>query len=130
MLNILINMGAWYKMINIRNNYKLESLKIKFILIYLLNVTDIIFTLLLLRTGKFMEANGIMRNVIDNEVLSMAIKILVPLVLITIIYLRMKKASEKQLIISNRIINACLILYILINMSHLVWIFIYLPFTG
>ena len=111
---------------NILSTYKLESLKTKFIAIYLLNVTDIIFTLLLLRTGQLIEANGIMRNIIDNEFLSMAIKIFVPLVLFIYIYIRMKKATEKQLIISNRIINACLILYILINISHVVWCFMFL----
>jgi len=111
---------------NILSNYKLESLRKKFIIIYLLNITDIIFTLLLLRTGKFIEINGIMRNIIDNEVLSIAIKIFVPLVLFLIIFIRMKKATEKQLIISSRIINACLILYIIINVSHVIWCFMFL----
>ena len=71
---------------NILSNYKLEALRTKFIIIYLLNVTDVIFTLLLLRTGGFLEVNGIMRNIIDNEVMSIAIKIFVPLVLFILIY--------------------------------------------
>jgi len=91
--------------------------------IYLLNVTDIIFTLMLLRTGRFVEANGIMREVIGNELLSILIKTLVPLVLFILVYIRMQKATKHQLIISNRIINSCLILYFLINVSHFIWIF-------
>ena len=89
----------------------------------MLNVSDIILTLILLRTGKFIEANGIMRQVIGNEALSIGIKILVPLFLFIIVYIRMHKATKQQLIISNQIINACLILYLLINISHFVWIF-------
>lgn len=123
-LLICLLLRWWYKLINILKNYKLESLRIKFIVIYLLNITDIIFTLTLLRTGKFIEANGIMRQVIGNEILSIGIKALVPLVLFSIIYIRMQKATQKQLILSNRIINFCLLLYFLINISHFVWIFI------
>ena len=44
-------------MIAFIKNYEIESMKKKFILLYLLNVTDIIFTLLLLQTGYFSEVN-------------------------------------------------------------------------
>jgi hypothetical protein len=124
-LDIFIISG-WYKLLNFLLRHNIETLKTKFIGIYLLNVLDIIFTLILLKTGIFVEANSIMRSVIGNEVLSVGIKTLVPLILLFIVFLRMQKATDKQLILSNIIINACLILYILIDIFHCVWCLLYL----
>ncbi len=107
-------------------SYNLKSIGKKFILLYVLNITDILFTLFLLHTGLFDEGNVLMKEVIDNNILSIIIKALLPITLLIIIYLRMQKATIKQLYISNIVIIVCLALYFLINISHLFWIAVYI----
>lgn len=104
----------------------LDSIGRKLTIMYILNVTDIIFTLLLLRTGMFAEANSIMAPLVNHrQLLSIIIKIVVPFVLLTAVYQRMKDGTEKQLYQSNIMINVCLIFYGLINISHVVWSILY-----
>lgn len=103
----------------------LNSVKKKFIILYILNVTDIFFTLYLINTGMYQEANLIMAHIIHDELLSIAVKVGIPLILLLVVYNRMKKASERQLILSNRITMVCLIFYGLINISHILWYAIY-----
>nr|WP_284703752.1 DUF5658 family protein [Clostridium swellfunianum] len=91
----------------------------------MLNISDIILTLLLLDTGVFMEANIFMKALVKSEIVSFFIKFGVPLVLLYVVYRRIKLASEKQLQIGNTLINGCLIFYSLINLSHLFWILQY-----
>lgn len=102
------------------------SIKRKLITIYILNVSDIIFTIFLVNTGLFLEANAIMAPLVYNrQLVSIIVKVLLPFVLLLGIYQRMKEATEKQLYQSNIIINVCLIFYGLINISHVVWIILY-----
>ena len=104
----------------------LISVKRKLILLYLLNVTDIIFTILLFNTGMFTEANILMAPLIKNDqLLGLSIKVLIPLILMIGVYLRIHKATEKQLSIANVLITGCLIFYGLINISHIVWSIMY-----
>jgi hypothetical protein len=103
----------------------LSTIKKKFIFIYLLNVSDIICTLFLLQTGAFVEGNLFMRGIVSSNFLSYAVKLGIPAILLYIIYIRIKAATEKQLIIGNKLINACLILYAAINISHIFWIILY-----
>ena len=103
------------------------SIRRKLITLYILNLTDIIFTLFLVNTGMFIEANALMAPVVYNmQILSLIIKISVPLTLLFWVYQRMKKATPKQLHQSNIIIIAWLILYGLINLSHIVWSILYI----
>lgn len=108
-------------------NSKLSPIRIKLIWLYLLNVTDIIFTLFLLETGMFIEANFIMAPLVNNNpLLSLGIKLAIPLILLSFLFYRMKKATDKQLIYSNIIITGCLGFYVLVNLSHIFWCILYL----
>ena len=100
----------------------LALIRKKLITIYILNVTDIIFTIFLLNTGMFMEVNAIMAHLVNNRKLfSIIIKLVIPFVLLLVVSQRMKEATEKQLHQANIIINGCLIFYGLINISHIIW---------
>ena len=105
-------------MMNVLKRYDLEMVKRKFQLIYILNVTDIIFTLVLLRTGMFFEGNIFMRPFVASEYASIMLKIGLPIILLYYVFKRMAKATQKQLISSNLFINFCLVLYTFINVSH------------
>jgi hypothetical protein len=109
-------------MIAFIKRYNLETIKKKFIILYLLNVTDIIFTVLLLQTGYFAEVNFLMVKAVNNPVASFLIKILLPAVLLYYIYRRIRNAETSQLKASNIALNISLTIYSLVNLSHLVWV--------
>ena len=101
------------------NNY--NNLKRKLFLLYFLNVSDIVLTLLLLKTGYFMEVNSVMVDVVSNPWLSIFLKVFIVLILILFLCRRMKQANSKQLFYSNIIICFAVLIYILINLSHMLW---------
>jgi hypothetical protein len=108
-------MGAFLR------NYTLENIKIKFIVLYVLNVTDIIFTLLLWNTGLFTEVNIIMAGILNNYMVSLLTKLGLPAALLSVVFVRMRRASEMQLKQSNYIILAVLVFYSFINILHILW---------
>lgn len=73
-------------MITFIKNYSLKNIKIKFLALYILNVTDIVFTILLLNTGFYVEANIFMLEVVKSPTISFLLKILAPAVLFVFIY--------------------------------------------
>lgn len=111
---------------NMFKRYDLQIVKYKFALIYGLNVTDILFTLVLLGTGEFFEGNILMEPIVANATASIALKVLLPIVLIYFLLRRMRGATESQLKTSNIFINVCLALYVIINLSHISGIGLYL----
>lgn len=114
-----------FKLMYFIKTYTFENIKHKLLLLYLLNVTDILFTLLLLSTGLFMEANFLMVKAVESVSVSFILKIVLPAVLLLFIYIRMKKANETQLKQSNIILNIITGVYIIINISHLIWFLLF-----
>ena len=114
-------------MITFIKNYDLSSIKKKFILLYLLNVTDIIFTLLLLRTGYFQEVNIFMIKAVQSPTLSLVLKILLPAAILLYLYYRTKSSDDSQLKVSNIALNISLTIYIVVNITHVIWVAL-LPF--
>lgn len=97
----------------------------KMILIYILNVTDIIFTLILCSTGYFMEANPLVAVFTSNSVAALLAKCLIPAVLLIYLFIRMKSATEQQLKKANIVMVGLLVFYVLINVSHITWLSLY-----
>jgi hypothetical protein len=108
-------------MISFIKNYSLKNIRNKFIVLYILNVTDIVSTLLLLDTGFYMEANVLMAKAVQSPFASLALKLVLPAVLLIMLYLRMQNATDQQLRVSNLLVNIVTLFYALINISHLVW---------
>lgn len=104
------------------------NIRKRFILLYLLNFTDAVFTRSLLATGVFLEINPFMKNIASSNFRIIIFKILFPLILLSIAYKRMKKASNSMLLISNRILLPVIIFYLLINILHIIGIILYLAF--
>lgn len=105
----------------IKNN-ELYTIRKKLIILYILNVTDIIFTLALLKTGYFRETNILMANVVNDPFLSFIFKIIFPIGLLFWLYKRICLADSKLLHVVNIGILVSLALYTLVNISHLVWV--------
>lgn len=119
---VIINEKEVHCMVTFIRSYSLDYIKKKFIILYLLNVTDIIFTILLLRTGLFAEVNFLMIKAVQSPAASIIIKIIVPAILLFYLYARIKNADEPNLKASNIAINISLTIYTLVNISHLVWV--------
>lgn len=85
-----------------------------------------IFTLALLKTGMFKEVNGIMLSIVENHLLSIFIKVVLVGLLIYYLIKRMTNATNKQLLASNFILNGALGIYLIINLMHISYIFLYL----
>lgn len=102
-------------------NYQLYFIRKKLIILYILNITDIIFTLALLETGYFKEANIFMARAVEIPFISFILKIIFPAILLFILYKRICLADNKQLHAANIGIIISLTMYTLVNISHLVW---------
>ena len=103
-------------------NYSIQNIRIKFILLYVLNVVDIIFTISLLRTGYFAEVNLFMSKVVQSLPASILLKVILPVILLCYLYRRILTANAAQRRASNIGINVSLTIYSLVNLSHLVWV--------
>ena len=70
----------------------------------------------------FKEANSLMVNIVENPVLSLMIKVVIIGLLLYYLTKRMLMATNKQLYISNYIINGALGIYSIINLMHIIYI--------
>lgn len=70
----------------------------------------------------FKEANSVMVNIVENQVLSIIIKVVIIGLLVCYLTKRMLMATNKQLYISNYIINGALGIYSIINLMHIIYI--------
>ncbi|MCM1992844.1 DUF5658 family protein [Oceanirhabdus seepicola] len=110
-------------MLALMKNSDINNIKNKIFILYILNVTDIIFTNILLNTGFFNEANPFMIGLLQSAYAGIMVKIILPALLLLYLYKRMQNATNKQLRFSNVAINIITTIYALINISHLVWLF-------
>lgn len=108
-------------MIGYLKAHDLKSIQNKIGILYLLNVMDIVFTLILLKTGFFVEANSFMAPIIDKPIITIMLKVFLVFVLLVILSYRIKDATEFQLRFSNYILNVANLAYLTINLSHIVW---------
>jgi hypothetical protein len=102
-----------------------DNLKTKLIAVYALNVTDILLTLALTSTGAFYEGNPMMAAVLSSTAAALAIKLIAPAALIALLIIRLRGATPPQRKSANLLICALLALYVLINISHIVWSAVY-----
>lgn len=105
----------------------LDMIRKKLFLLYFLNVTDILFTLLLLETGFFKEVNIFMVNAVQNPLASFLLKIILPAALLYYLYRKICTCDASQLRATNIGINISLTIYALVNLSHIIWVFL-LPY--
>lgn len=109
-------------MIAFIKDHNINNIRKKLIILYLLNVSDIIFTLALLRTGMFREINIFMINAVENTMLSILLKIIFPAGILYYLYKRVSFSDKKQLHAANIGILISLTMYSLVNLSHMLWV--------
>lgn len=109
-------------MITFIKDHNLITIRKKLIILYLLNVTDIVFTLTLLQTGLFREMNIFMVNTVQNPLASVIIKIVFPAGLLYFLYKRICLSDSDQLKAANIGLLISLTLYSIVNLSHILWV--------
>lgn len=102
--------------------HNLINIRKKIIILYLLNVSDLIFTLALLETGFFREMNIFMVKAVESPVMSVILKVVFPAALLYYLYKRICLSDSSQLKSTNIGLLISLTLYSLVNISHLVWL--------
>ena len=102
-------------------DYQISILKKKYIMLYVLNLIDIVFTVLLLRTGYFREVNLFMIKAVNQPMICVFLKVILPAILLGYVYQLTKSEDEDALKVSNIAVNISLSIYMLVNLSHLVW---------
>src|SRR5690554_2066453 len=100
----------------------LKNIRYKLVLLYILNVLDLAFTIVLINTGLFSEVNILVDTLMQSALSCFLVKAILPGVLIAFIIKRIKKASDIQLRISNLLINIVLCFYLAVNLHHLIWL--------
>lgn len=93
----------------------------KLVVLYVLNITDYLFTLVLVSSGLFIEANPILKMNIDG-IGGFVLKCIVPLVLLSYLHIRFLTSKPKYKRIIKILLNAILIYYIAVNVMHIFWI--------
>lgn len=99
----------------------MQTLKTKLTLLYCLNCLDIILTYTLLKTGQFYEANSFMVPIVASPLLSIFIKILAPAWLIGYACFSMSIHPPTHLHFCHWSVNSILLLYVAINVLHVVY---------
>ena len=99
----------------------LSTIKIKLIILYILNISDILLTLILVRTGLIIEANPVMASIIENSFATFFVKGIIPALLFIYLYYRLQSATPKMIKLTNFCIFILLGFYFFINCLHLLW---------
>lgn len=103
---------------NLTYENKMLKFRKKLFILYYLNILDIIYTKILLKTGYVQEINGIMNNIMHTPLIWILKIIVFPLVLLFWLFIT-KRGKEKKFKISNSCLNVCVIAYFIINLMHL-----------
>lgn len=92
----------------------------KLFFLYLLNLTDWLCTEALLATGRFFEANPIMRPVLSGFLPTLLLKGLLPLGLSLLCALLYRLSRIEDSRFSTALLNTGIVAYSLVNLWHIV----------
>lgn len=88
-------------------------------LLYVLNLADWLCTEALLASGKFVEANPVMRPVMGQFPMTLLIKVALPLFLVLLCALIYRLAREIESKFANAMLLIGLVAYSLVNLWHI-----------
>ncbi len=93
----------------------------KLIVLYTLNLSDYLFTLILLSCGMFIEANPLLSTSIDGF-WGFVLKCIVPFILLAYIHIRLSLNDIRCERAVRILLNIILIYYWIINVFHVFWL--------
>ena len=104
-------------------NIAIDDAKKCFIYIGILNLSDMLLTLVATIYDYGKEINPLLSNVVDNIPVFILIKGVIPTFLLMIIYFRLKKGKLEDIKRSIQHLKLCYYWYLIILSSHFIWIF-------
>lgn len=110
---------------NVLRNDTILCTEKRLFLLFMLNMSDWLCTLALISTGAFEEANPLMKNIITRPLLGASVKVIFPFVFIFFALKKAREADKQQLLVSNNIALFGVIVYVMINLYHLVCFLIF-----
>ena len=93
----------------------------RLILLYFLNLFDYFFTLILISSGLFVEANPFLKLQINNQN-GFILKCILPFLLLIYLHLRFLSSPPKSSLIARLLLDIILSCYIIINAFHIFWL--------
>ncbi len=99
-----------------------KHITLTFLLIYILNCMDLLFTYTYLKTGIFVECNPIMRLLLSNTYLTILAKLILPAVLVIFLFFQLEEHST-SLKLYRWGGTFLTLLYTLLNVMHLYYFF-------
>lgn len=99
-----------------------KHITLTFLLIYILNCMDLLFTYTYLKTGIFVECNPIMRLLLSNTYLTILAKLILPAVLVIFLFFQLEEYST-SLKLYRWGGTFLTLLYTLLNVMHLYYFF-------
>lgn len=99
------------------------AVKIRMLLLYALNILDMVVTKFLIQTGKFREVNPVMALAMQNNWVVLLLKLIVPAILLVYLDGRLKYADMRHLKISARALDVLIAAYCVVSVLHL-WLYI------
>ncbi len=99
-----------------------RGLRIRMLLLYALNILDMVVTKFLLQTGKFREMNPVMALALQNDWVTLLLKLLLPAVLMIYLDRRLRLADARHLKLSARVLEVLIAAYCIVSMLHL-WLY-------
>ena len=105
---------------NVLRNDTLICTEKRLFLLIMLNISDWLCTLSLISTGAFEEAKKQKKNIIARPIAGAAVKVFFPIVFALFALIKAREADRQQLLVSNNIAFFGVIVYVVINIYHLV----------
>ncbi len=102
-------------------DYGLGALRRKLVLLYALNLSDILLTFILLSSGGFRELNPLMAAAFQSGAITVLVKLVLPGAVLVWLYAALRRSGPGQKRACNRVINAIVIGYLAVNLMHLGW---------
>ena len=106
------------------DNCDYVPLRIRMLLLYILNSFDMAFTIFLLGTGKFREINPLMALVMQNDLATLFLKLILPALLMLYLDSCVKTAKLWHVRFSSKALEILIGLYGAVGVMHLYLYFI------
>ena len=92
----------------------------KLALIYLLNIVDWACTVILLNTGRYFEANPLMRQFIGSLPGGFFTKCLLPAFAVSAVIFALRMLDRRDLFVADQFISFVLVFYTAVNLDHVI----------
>lgn len=103
-----------------------KKIMMVFLLIYVLNCTDLLFTYTYLKTGIFFEFNPVMRLLLISPYLTILVKIILPAIFLIYFFFRLEDHSAPSLKLCKLGGTLLILTYTFINSLHLYYLIYFL----